>query len=98
VAAELFEVESHREVRTFGGDHEDANVLVRGDRRCREREVVPKGVAESVSHVGTIQPERRYVFFDVEGDDGRRKLHVFLSIDCLAYVVAPVHCLGLLSI
>ena len=54
VSAELFEIESHREVRTFGRDDEDAHILVRGDGRSGEGKVAPEGAAESVSRVGTI--------------------------------------------
>jgi hypothetical protein len=80
VTTELLQIKPDREVRTFGAHDENANLTVLGHGRGGERKVSPEVAAEGVSRFGAVEPECGHVPFYFEGDDGRRKLHVILSI------------------
>ena len=65
---ELLEVEPDAEVRPARGDDEGAHVVASGDLGGRHAKVAPEGPAHRVARLGPVQPQRRDVVVDLQGE------------------------------
>ena len=84
-AAELLEVESHREVRAPGGDDEHADRRVIGAiAAAASGQVAPKGAAQRVARFGPIEPERGDVAVDSRVNTSEENSTQLLSIEWLS--------------